>query len=191
MPTCSIFLLHINSLDTFKFSVIITSSKSTVLLCSVPFLWNCCTILALLISSEIIDGFWHKRCLNDCINLFYIIGSFASGTNVSLVAKRGTIQIIPLLLIKSSPVDWFLCLRCLNNRIDLPDMIRLLASGAINCLVAKIGTKDIAKSCRVHFHSKAGGRRPIAGPEWPPAGSKGPKPSAGARRRGTLLPRTF
>ena len=94
---------------------------------------------------------------------------------------------IPLLLIKSSPVDGFLCLRCLNNRINLPDMIGLLASGAINCLVAKIGTKDIAISCRVHFHSKAGGRRPIAGPKGPPAW---PKPSAGARWRGMLAPQS-
>ena len=58
---------------------------------SVPFLLrNCCTILALPISSEIIDGFWHSRCLNDCIDLFYMIGSFASGANASLVAKIGT-----------------------------------------------------------------------------------------------------
>ena len=34
-----------------------------------------------------------------------MIGSFASGTNVSVVAKNGTKQIIPLLAIKSSPVD--------------------------------------------------------------------------------------
>ena len=48
---------------------------------------NCCTILALPISSEIIDGFWHSRCLNDSIILFYMIGSFASGANVSLGPK--------------------------------------------------------------------------------------------------------
>ena len=119
-----------------------------------------------------------------------MMGLGASGANVSLLAKIGTKKMIPLLLIKSSPVDGFLCLRGLNDRIDLPDMIRLLASGAINCLVDKIGTKDIATSCRVHFHSKAGGQRPIAGPEQPPAGSEGPKPSAGARRRGRLAPQT-
>ena len=78
--------------------------SSVPLFCSIPFLllWNCCTILALPISSEIIDRFWHSRCLNDHINLFYIIGSFASGTNVSLVAKNGTKKIIPLLRIKPS-----------------------------------------------------------------------------------------
>ena len=87
-------------------------------------------------------------------------------------------------------MDGFLCLRCLNDRINHLDIVGLLASGAINCLVAKIGTKDIAKSCRVHFHSKAGGQRPIAGPERPPAGFEGPKPSAGARRRAGLAPQT-
>ena len=39
---------------------------------------------------------------NDRIGLFYMIGSFASGANVSLVAKNGTKKIIPLLWIKSS-----------------------------------------------------------------------------------------
>merc|ERR1712243_61409 len=38
---------------------------------------------------------------NDRIDLFYMIG-FASGANVSLVAKNGTKIIIPLLWIKSS-----------------------------------------------------------------------------------------
>ena len=99
------------------------------------------------IDSEIMDGFLHSRCLNDCINLLYMIGSFASGTNVYLVAKNGTKKIIPLLLIKSSLVDRFKSFRCLNDRIDLPYMMGLLASGATNSLVAKIGTKDLATSC--------------------------------------------
>ena len=42
------------------------------------------------IDSEIMDRFWHSRCLNDRIDLFYMIGSFGSGANVSLVAKIGT-----------------------------------------------------------------------------------------------------
>ena len=58
--------------------------------------------LGMPIDSEIMDRFWHSRCLNDHINLFYMIGSFASGANVSLVAKNGTKKIIPLLWIKSS-----------------------------------------------------------------------------------------
>merc|ERR1712120_1797 len=41
-------------------------------------------------------------CLNDRINLLYMILSFASGANVSLVAKNGTKKIILLLWIKSS-----------------------------------------------------------------------------------------
>ena len=34
-----------------------------------------------------------------------MIGSFASGSNVSLVDKNGTKKIIPLMSMKSSPVD--------------------------------------------------------------------------------------
>ena len=51
---------------------------------------------------------------------------------------------------------------------------------------------------QITFNSKAGGRRPTAGPEGPPVGPEGPpggpegpQPSAGARRRGALAPRTF
>ena len=36
------------------------------------------------------------------MDLLYMIGSFASGANVSLVAKNGTKKIIPLLWKKSS-----------------------------------------------------------------------------------------
>ena len=57
---------------------------------SVPLFWllrNCCTILALPIESVIMDGFWHSRCLNDCIDFPDMIGSFASGANASLVLK--------------------------------------------------------------------------------------------------------
>ena len=93
------------------------------------------------------DGFRHSRCLNNRIDLLYMIGVFASGSNASLLAKTGTKEIIPLLLIKSSPVDRFQSLRCLNDHIDLPYMMGSLASGATNSLVAKIGTKDLATSC--------------------------------------------
>ena len=61
--------------------------------------------LGMPIDSEIMDGFLHSRCLNDRIALLYMIGSFASGANVSLVAKVGTKKNIPLLSIKSLPVD--------------------------------------------------------------------------------------
>ena len=70
-----------------------------------------------------------------------MIGSFASGANVSLVAKNGTKKIIPLVWTKPSPVDRFWCLRCLNNCIDLPYMIGSFASGTKDSLVAKNGTK--------------------------------------------------
>ena len=60
-----------------------------------------------------------------------MIGSFASGANVSLRSKKGTKKIIPLLSIKSSPVDRFKRLRCLNNPINLPYMIVSLASASL------------------------------------------------------------
>ena len=40
--------------------------------------------------SEIIDGFWHSRCLNNINDLLYMIESFVIGANASLVAKNGT-----------------------------------------------------------------------------------------------------
>ena len=72
-----------------------------------------------------------------------MIGSFASGANVSLVAKNVTKKIIPLLSIKSSPVDRFQSLRCLNDHFDLLYLIGLFASGANVSLVAKKRTKNI------------------------------------------------
>ena len=93
--------------------------------------------------SSLVDRFWCLRCLIDCIDLYDMIWSFASGVNASLVAKIRTKKIIPLLSIKSSPVDRFQSLRCLNNRIDLPDMIGSFASVATASLVAKNGTKTI------------------------------------------------
>ena len=49
-----------------------------------------CSHLQMPIESEIIDGFWCSRCLNDCIDLPNMIGSFESGATASLVAKNGT-----------------------------------------------------------------------------------------------------
>ena len=95
--------------------------------------------------SEIMEGFWHSRSLNDRINLFDMIGSFESGTNVSLVAKSGNKKIISLLSIKLSPVDRFQSLRCLNDHIDIPYIMGSLTSGATNSQVAKIRTKDFAQ----------------------------------------------
>ena len=100
------------------------------------------------IDSEIMDGFWYSRCLNYHIDLLYMIGSFASGTNVSLVAKNGTKKNIPLLSIKSSPVDRIQSLRCLNDCINLPNMIESFASGANVSLVAKMELKKIFHYCQ-------------------------------------------
>ena len=68
------------------------SSHPTSPLCSVPplFLRNCCTILDLCLRSEIMDGFWSSRCLNDRIDMPHKIGSFSSGTITSMVVKNAT-----------------------------------------------------------------------------------------------------
>ena len=42
------------------------------------------------IKSELIDGFWRSRCLNNHIDLSNMIGIFASGATASLVGKIGT-----------------------------------------------------------------------------------------------------
>ena len=136
---CSIMI------DVVYLRTIITSSKTTVLLrSSIPtpppfwlLLQNCCTILALPIESEIMDGFWCSRCLNDRIEVPDMIRSFASGATASLVAKNRTKKI-------SQPFeDGFWCSRCLNDRIKVPDMMRSFASSATASMVAKKGTKKI------------------------------------------------
>ena len=97
------------------------------------------------------DRFWWSRCLNSHIKVSNMMGSLASSTYASLVAKTLIRKIFSLLLIKSLPVDQFSCLRCLNNCIDLPHLIGSLASGATNSLVTKIGTKYFATSCLVYI----------------------------------------
>ena len=82
-----------------------------------------CNILFLPIESEIIDRFLYWRCLNDCINLPYMIRSFASGAISSLVAKKGTNMNILLLWIRLPLVDRFWCFRCLNDRIEVSFMM--------------------------------------------------------------------
>merc|ERR1711984_24288 len=47
-------------------------------------------ILSLCLKSEIMDGFWSSRCLNDPVDLLDKIGSFLSGAATSMVVKNGT-----------------------------------------------------------------------------------------------------
>ena len=46
--------------------------------------------LAQSIESKIMDGFWCSGCLNDRIDLPYMIGSFPGGATSSMVAKKWT-----------------------------------------------------------------------------------------------------
>ena len=81
--------------------------------------------------------------------------------------------------------DGFGCSRCLNNHIDLPDMIVSFASGAMASLVAKNGAKKLLHNCpKVYFWMLLFKR----GPKAPGRARRAPKPSAGARRRGTERP---
>merc|ERR1711984_20706 len=48
------------------------------------------TILSLCLKSEIMDGFWSSRCLNDRLDLPDNIGSFLSDAATSMVVKNGT-----------------------------------------------------------------------------------------------------
>merc|ERR1712074_128372 len=49
-----------------------------------------CTILSLCLKSEIMDGFWSSRCLNDRIDLPDKMRSFLSGAATPMVVKSGT-----------------------------------------------------------------------------------------------------
>merc|ERR1712030_260215 len=49
-----------------------------------------CTRLCRFIKSEIMDGFWSSRCLNDPVDLPDKIGLFLSGAASSMVVKNGT-----------------------------------------------------------------------------------------------------
>ena len=47
-----------------------------------------CSHLGMAIEYEIMDRFWHSRCLNNSIDIPNIMGSSAGGATASLVAKN-------------------------------------------------------------------------------------------------------
>ena len=55
-------------------------------------LHSCAKVWEKNLESRVMDRFWRSSCLNNSINLPDMIGSLASGTNTSLVAKNGTIK---------------------------------------------------------------------------------------------------
>ena len=64
-----------------------------------PFLLeNCCTILDLCLKSEIMDGFWSSRYLNDRIDLPNKIESFLSGKPTSMVIKMEVKKLLRVFL---------------------------------------------------------------------------------------------
>ena len=92
-----------------------------------------CTILAQCLKSEIMDGFWSLRCVNDCFDLPNKMGSYVNGAANPLVVKSRTKRL------KLSQVDGFWSSRCLNDCIDLPDKIWIWSSRCLNnCLDIRI-----------------------------------------------------
>ena len=79
-----------------------------------------------------------------------MIGSFASDTNVYLVAKNGTKKI-------SQPFgDILSCSRCLNDHIEVPNMIGSFASDATTSLVVKNITKNHLSHLKTDFDVQDG-----------------------------------
>ena len=62
---------------------------------------NYCTILDLCLKSEIMDGFWSSRCLNDRIDLPDKIESFLSGATTPMVLKAAIFKCPYLSRLKS------------------------------------------------------------------------------------------
>ena len=96
----SFYYIYYNICHCITLSTISSYKPSVLLL--LLLLWNCCTILYLCLKSEIMDGFFSSRCLNDRIDLPDKIGSFLSGATTPMVVKNGTKKIIPLPMIKLS-----------------------------------------------------------------------------------------
>ena len=89
--------------------------------------------LAQSVDSELMDGFWCSRCLNDRIGLPHMIGTLATGATSSLLTKNWTEK-------SYQPFqDGFWCSRCLNDCSNLPNMIGLLVSGGLIYWVIKNG----------------------------------------------------
>ena len=93
-----------------------------------PFLLrNCCMLLALPMSHEIMDGFWCSRCLNDWIKVLNIrrllTGDATTPLVVEIWTKKPWVKIENLhfaLLISPEIMDGFWCSRCLNHCIKVP-----------------------------------------------------------------------
>ena len=99
------------------------------------------------IKSSPVDRFKRLRCLNNPINLPYMIVSLAS---VSLTPwwPKLELNILPNLAqsVDSELMDGFWCSRCLNYCIGLPHIvIGSLASSATSSLVAKNWTKKLSQ----------------------------------------------
>merc|ERR1711984_28888 len=94
------YSLYLPSLPYFLYILFYRSGFLLLLLLLLLIFFR--TILFLCIKSEIMDGFWSSRCLNDRIDLLDKIGSFLSGSTTPMVVKNGTKKIIPLPMIKLS-----------------------------------------------------------------------------------------
>ena len=98
------------------------------------------------IKSELIEGFWCSRCLNNNIDLSNMIGIFTSSATASLVAKIGTkiffIQILGFSII-------ILCY--LQAEIDYRPFMLFYRVMSYNYAQKNSGQSNKNWGCGVHF----------------------------------------
>ena len=98
------------------------------------------------IKSSPVDRFQSLRCLNDRIDLPYMMGSLAIGATNSLVAKIGTIDFSTFCSVyRFWTSEQILIFKVSKWPYRSPHMIWSQASGATSSLVAKKWTKNISQ----------------------------------------------
>ena len=95
-------------------------------------------------------GFWHSRCLNNCVDLPNMIESLASGTHTSRWQKMELIFFFTA--VNKIITSWqILVFEVLQNRIKVADMKILFARGTIASLVTKNGTRTLSQLFKDRF----------------------------------------
>ena len=121
-------------------------------------------ILLLSIKSSPVDRFKSLRCLNDRMDLPYMMRLLASGPNNTLVTIIGTKDLATscsVYRVWTNGRIWML--RCINDCIDLPHMMGSLASSS---LVAKNWTKNYLSHLKTDFDVQAVSITILKWPTW-------------------------
>ena len=83
------------------------------------------------------------NCLNDCVNLHKMLGSFASRCHCPPDGPKLNVNYSTTLeKIVTSDKTW--CSGCLEDNNDLFNLIRLFASGTTNTMVPKLELKIVS-----------------------------------------------